>query len=147
MSHRRNYGYVEGYVDGGEREIKPFNPNQQVIEEIIIVPPATGNGGILYVQYLQTVNITSSDGDLMTPETFSFLPFTNSDVWITINGLTVYPANGASDVPTAFYITDSTGAIIRPKGTYAIGDLFHWNGSVAQYQLESDDEIKIIYEV
>ena len=146
--HNHNSGFVEGYVDGGERTVKPFNPNQRPVEEIIIVPPPSGNGGILFVQYVQNTNATSSDGDVITPETFSFLPFANSDVWITINGLAVYPANGASEVPTsAFYVTDSTGNVTRPRGTYMIGDVLRWNGSVAKYELASDDEIKIIYEI
>ena len=29
----------------------------KVIEEIIIVPPSSGNGGLLFVQYLQTVKL------------------------------------------------------------------------------------------
>lgn len=146
--HKRNSGYVEGYVDGGERDIKPFNPNQQPIQEIIIVPPASGNGGILFVQYVQTVNTTSIDGSVITPETFSFLPFSQSDIWITINGLSIYPANGISDVATsAFYVTDNTGTIFRTKGTYQINDVLRWNGSVANYGLDSSDEVKIIYEI
>jgi len=141
-------GFTEGYVDGGERDIKPFNPNQQVIEEIIIVPPAGGNGGILFVQYVTSVNATFSDGDFITSDSFAFVPVTKSDMWITVNGLPIYPANGVTEVSTsAFYVTDSTGSIIRPKGTYQVGDMFKWNGSIANYQIETDDEIKIVYEV
>lgn len=140
-------GFTEGYIDGGERDIKPFNPNQEVIDEIIIVPAAAG-GGILFVQYVPTANLTSADGDLIFPDSFAFAPITKTDMWITINGSSIYPANGVSEVATsAFYITDSTGLITRPKGTYQIGDLFHWNGSVAGYEIETDDEIKIVYEV
>lgn len=140
-------GFVEGYVDGGERTILPFNPNQEVIEEIIIVPPAA-TGGTFFVQYVQNVNATTADGDLFISDTFSFLPVTECDIWITVNGLSIYPANGSSEASvSAFYITDSTGTIVRPKGQHLIGDLFHWNGSIANYQIEADDEIKIIYEV
>ena len=148
VSPKDSGGYTEGYVDGGERDVKPFNPNNlPPTEEIIIVPPS-GTGGILFVQYLQTVNATSADGDLFTTETFSFLPFTKGDMWISINGLAVYPANGATEQGiSAFYITDSTNTIVRPKGTYQIGDLFHWNGSIANYQIEVDDDVKIIYEI
>jgi hypothetical protein len=148
VSHKRNYGYVEGYVDGGEREIKPFNPNNFPVEEIIIVPPSGGNGGILYVQYVVTPLVTTANGDAITAETFSFQPLATSDMYITINGLSIFPANGITEVATsAFFITDQTGTIVRPKGTYQINDVFRWNGSVANYQIESDDEIKLIYEV
>jgi len=145
--HTKNYGYVEGYVDGGERVVRPYNPNVQVIEEIIIVPPSSG-GGLLYVQYVLNANNTSADGDLITSETFSFAPVATANIYITVNGVSIYPANGSTEAATsAFYITDQTGSIIRPKGTYQINDKFHWNGSVAQYELESDDQIKIIYQV
>jgi len=147
MSHLRNYGYVEGYVDTGTREIKPFDPCTTVVEEIIIVPPAGGGGGLLYVQYITTAYVTNVDGDIMTPETFSFAPLAGH-VYITLNGLPIYPANGASEVATsAFYITNSAGTIVRPKGSYIITDVLRWNGSVAGYQIESDDEIKLIYQV
>lgn len=147
--HKRNYGYVEGYVDGRDRgAINPYNPDVQVIEEIIIVPPQSGSGGLLYVQYVSSVNVTTLNGALITSETFSFAPLASGDVYITVNGISIYPANGAAEVSiSAFYITDQTGTIIRPKGTYQINDRFHWNGSVAQYELESDDQIKIIYQV
>lgn len=140
-------GYVEGYVDGGERLIQPFDPKNFTIEEIVIVAPG-GNGGVLFVQYVTTVNVTTSDGNIITSETFSFAPKTQSDMFITINGAVIYPANGAAELSiSAFYVTDSTGTIIRPKGTYQINDVFRWNGSVAGWQLEADDEIKIVYEV
>jgi hypothetical protein len=140
-------GFVEGYVDGGERDVKPFDPNNYVIEEIII-PPPSGTGGILYVQYVQSVNVTIADGDIFTPETFSFAPLNTSDMYITINGVALYPANGQPELATsAFYVTDSTGNIIRPKGAYQINDVFRWNGSIANWQMEVDDEIKIIYEI
>jgi hypothetical protein len=140
-------GFSEGYVDGGIKDIKPYNPNNRPIEEIVIIPPSSSGGGILFVQPISSVNNTSLDGDLITSETFSFLPLPDSDMWITINGVAAYPANGSSEISTSlFYITDSTNSIVRPKGTYQIGDIFHWNGSLA-YELESDDEIKIIYEI
>lgn len=146
--HTKNYGYVEGYVDGGERVVRPYDPNVQIIEEIIIVPPSSGSGGLLYVQYITSLNNTSVDGDLITSETFSFTPVATGNIYITVNGVSIYPANGSAEASSsAFYITDQTGTIIRPKGTYQINDKFHWNGSIAQYEIEYDDSIKIIYQV
>jgi len=144
----RNSGFVQGYVDGGTRVIRPFDPNQPIIEEIVVVPPSSGNGGKIFIQYVATINNTSNDGDVITPETFSFLPIANSDIYISVNGLQIYPANGSVEVATsAFYITDSTGTITRSKGTYQIYDIFKWNGSIANYQISGTDDIKIIYEI
>lgn len=140
-------GFVEGYVDGGERPIQPFIPVNITVEEIVVTPPPVTGGGSLFIQYVQTVNQTASDGDILTPETFSFAPLT-SDLYITINGLIMYPANGAGELSvSALYITDPTGTIIRPKGTYQINDVFRWQGSTIGWQIEADDEIKIIYEI
>lgn len=147
---KNDRGFQEGYVDNGEKIITPYNPELgeriEPIPEIIIVPTSTG--GLLFAQYVMTVNVTVTDGNIITLETFTFLPLQGADMWITVNGLTIYPANGASEVATsAFYITDSTGLKVRPNGDYSIGDIFRWNGSVANYQLDNNDKIKIIYEV
>lgn len=142
-----DFGYKEGYIDGGTRIIRPFSPTNTTIQETIIVPSAS-NSGLLFVQYVTNVNVTVTDGNLMTLETFSFLPLTNAHMWVNINGLDIFPANGTSEVSTsAFYITDSTNTIVRPKGTYQIGDVFRWNGSVANYQLDGFDTMKIIYQI
>jgi hypothetical protein len=139
-------GFIEGYVDSGERVIEPFNPAPCNIEEIIIIPPS--KGGVLFVQYVSSINVTTADGDILTPETFSFEPLATSDIYITINGLCVFPANGSSEVSiSAFYITDTTNTIVRTQGTYKIGDVLHWNGSVANYEIEANDQLKIIYEI
>jgi hypothetical protein len=143
----RSTAFVAGYVNAGTRVVRAFNPDQPIIEEIIVVPPANGNG-VLFVQYVVAAIATSANGDIITSETFSFLPVPKSDLWLTVNGLSIYPANGASEVSiSAFYITDLTGTIVRPKGTYQIGDRFHWNGTIAKYQIETNDELKIIYEI
>lgn len=139
-------GYVEGYVPAPERTVEVVSPDI-VISNPIIVNQIVSVKGINKVQTLIPVP-TFADGDIFTNSTFDLEPAAGSAVYVTINGRTTYPANGASELATtAFYITDSTGTIIRTQGTFQVGDRFRWQASIAGIEILSDDEIKLIYEV
>lgn len=139
MHNNRYFGYVEGYVDGCERPITPFDPTQSI-------NPAAQEPNRLCVQQLNVTSATTIDGSIITTDSFDFIPISGSHLYLTVNGLIIYPADGSIEVPTsAFYVTNSTGSVIRKKGTYQVNDVFRWNGSVAHYQLDTSDDIKLTY--
>jgi hypothetical protein len=138
--------YTEGYVPAPERMVKQVEPDI-VISNPIVVNEVVNVKGIIKVQLIIPL-ATHVNGDLITNQTFEFAPAPGSAAYITVNGRTTFPANGAAEVSSsAFYITDSTGAIVRTQGTYAIGDRFVWQGSIAGIEILADDEIKLIYEI
>lgn len=138
--------YTEGYVPAPERKVEVVNPDV-VISNPIVVNETVTVKGINKVQILVPI-ATSANGDLFTSSTFELQPAAGSAAYITVNGRTTFPANGAAEVVnSAFYITDSTGTIIRTQGTYQVGDKFVWQGTVAGIEILADDEIKLIYEI
>ena len=139
-------GYKTGYVNGGEREIIPFNPNpptEETIERVVNV----SSSGQLVTQNIVALN-TSGDAELLSNGTFDQAPLVGGYMYITVNGITVLPAIGNSDYQSkSFYVTDSSGNTIKTTGTYSVGDKFWWNGSIAGYDIEDDDVVKLIYEI
>jgi hypothetical protein len=139
--------YIEGYVDNGYR--KPVHVGPPAVFPTPPLPtPVITSDSVLTEQpiiALTTVNV----GDLVSNSSFINVPLPQGDVILTVNGVDLTPANGSSDIPnTAFYITDSTGAIVRTAGNYQVGDLFHWNGATAGFQLEAGiDKLILIYEI
>ncbi len=133
-------------MDNGERVVKPFTPiiiEETVIENVI----NDDNSGQFIVQDISPL-ITTSDGDLITNDTFNVAPMLGSTLFITVNGVSLYPANGESEMATAqFYVMDSTGVTVRSNGGYEVGDIFKFNGSIVEYELETDDVVKLNYEI
>lgn len=138
--------YTEGYVPAPERKVEQVNPDI-VISNPIVVEQTVTVKGINKVQKITPLP-TFVNGDLLTNDTFEFAPAAGSAAYITVNGRTTFPANGAAEVVnSAFYITDSTGAIVRTQGTYQVGDKFVWQGTIAGIEILADDEVKLIYEI
>lgn len=140
--------YLEGYVDNGDRPSRLVAPEGSIIPPPIIIPPAITPNSILVEQTLPTLD-TFAVGDLISNNTFDNVPLPTGQVILTVNGVDLTPADGPSGVFTsAFYITDSTGSVVKPKGSYEVGDLFHWNGAAAGFELESAvDKLILIYEI
>lgn len=140
--------YLEGYVDNGFR--KSVNVSPPVVFPPVPTPtPATViTNSVIFEQSLPTLT-TVHDGDLVSNDSFLNPPLPQGDVILTVNGVDLVPANGVSDIPnTAFYITNSTSTVVRTAGTYVVGDLLHWNGSTAGFQLEAGvDRLILIYEI
>ena len=136
--------FEEGYRSHKPRKVVPvtFIP---IVEEVIVQEFPVLTASKLIVQNL-TPNVTASDGDLLSNSSFTMAPMASSYIYITVNGVAVYAANGASEQAIkSFYVTDSTDTIVRPQGSFIIGDIFHWNGSVAGYEIDTTDRIKLIY--
>jgi hypothetical protein len=84
--------------------------------------------------------VTTSDGDLACNTAIIDSP--TSIVNVYINGLIVDVGNGVNDM---CYFSNDSGITKRAKGTEQQGDYLYWLGSVAEYQLDTTDEIDFIY--
>ena len=92
--------------------------------------------------YNQTASVTSSDED-STGATITYTPFSDSAVIIKVNGLQVNLGDGAKD--QACYFSADGGTTARAVADIAAGDTLYWMGSIANYELEADDEIDVVY--
>tara|TARA_Y100000287_G_scaffold158404_1_gene136292 strand:- start:692 stop:2587 length:1896 start_codon:yes stop_codon:yes gene_type:complete len=92
--------------------------------------------------YNQTASATSSDGD-STGATITYTPFSDGSVIVKVNGLQVNIGDGAKD--QACYFSADGGTTARSVADIAANDTLYWMGSVANYELEADDEIDIVY--
>lgn len=138
--------FVEGYVPADPRPVTVVS-NDEVISFPIVVNQISYPIGINQVQKLSVLS-TALDGDLISNDTFDGIPLAGTQIFLVVDGEVLVPADGASEVATSqFYVTDYTGAIIRTQGTFEVGDVFRWNGSVAGFQLEPDDTINVIYQI
>jgi hypothetical protein len=142
-----NKAYVEGYVPETTRIIKPLTFDPLCNEDPIVRPIVVRGSGQLRWQEISSL-VTTSDGDFISVDTFDINPVSGSGMSLTVNGQVYEPADGVTELSeSAFYVTDSTGTIVRSPGTFVSGDRFRWNGSVAGYQIALDDVLKISYEI
>ena len=154
MSNRK--GYIHGYVETKVRktvdQIEFDNTLESFIDRLPIVTEQevkstqkTGNvAGSLQIDELHVVTATTSDG---TPiGVVSKNP--HGEVLVEVNGISINLANGQSNISTsACYFTDPSGVVVRGENEVNTGDILFWNGSIAGYELATDDEIKIIYAI
>lgn len=114
----------------------------------LLMIEAEGGGGVAETgvatrsDYNQTASVTSSDGDT-TGATITYTPFSDSSVIVKVNGLQVNLGDGAKD--QACYFSADGGTTAKASVDIAAGDTLYWMGSIANYELESDDEIDIVY--
>lgn len=88
-------------------------------------------------------NVTTSDGDA-TGISIGNTPFSDGDVTVQVNGLTVDLGNGAKNEPC--YFSGDGGVTARAIADITAGDTLHWMGSIAGYELDGTDEIQIKYD-
>ena len=87
---------------------------------------------------LNTSGNYSSTGILI-----SYTPFADSDVTIKVNGVEVnLGGNKLSDC----YFSANSGNTAKTIATIEAGDELFWNGIIAQFQLDSADDIDISYQ-
>ena len=86
---------------------------------------------------------TSNDGDT-TGITITYTPFSDSAVTVKVNGLQCNVGDGAKD--EAIYFSADGGTTAKTIANIAAGDTLYWMGSLAGYQLETDDDIDIDYQ-
>jgi|SRR3990172_3837678 len=139
--------YIENYTPIERvRDVQDANPCV-VVSHPIVVNEVVRPNCVLNEQTLQAIN-TVIDGDLLTLGTFDNIPLPDSDVFLSVNGVETVPAPSAGAVATsAFFITDSTGSVVKTPGTYVVGDQFRWNQSQASMQIETTDNLVLSYEI
>lgn len=87
---------------------------------------------------LATVNDEDSTGITIT-----YTPFNDEPVSVEVNGLECNIGDGAKD--EACYFSGDGGTTARSMEDITAGDTLYWMGSIAGYQLETDDDIDINY--
>jgi len=78
---------------------------------------------------------------LATNTTVQNIPVTN--IKVTVNSLEVNVGNGSKTADC--YFSGDNGTTARTFTNVAQGDKLYWNGGVANFQLESTDEIDFVY--
>jgi hypothetical protein len=115
----------------------------------LLLMESEGGGGVAEtgvntrVDYNQNPSATSSDGDT-TGLTITYTPFGDGAVIVKINGLQINLGNGAKD--QAAYFSADGGTTAKSVAAIAAGDTLYWMGSIASYELETDDDIDFVYD-
>ena len=86
---------------------------------------------------------TTADGD-STGVTITYTPYSDSAVTVKVNGLQCNIGDGAKD--EAVYFSADGGTTAKTIANIAAGDTLYWMGSLAGYELETDDDIDIDYQ-
>lgn len=116
---------------------------------LMIEAEGGGGGGVAEtgvntrVDYNKNPSATSSDEDT-TGITITYTPFSDGAVIVKVNGLQVNLGNGAKD--EAAYFSADGGTTAKSVADIAAGDTLYWIGSIATYELETDDDIDIVYD-
>jgi len=115
----------------------------------LLLIESEGGGGVAETgvntraDYNKNPNATSNDGDT-TGLTITYTPFGDGAVIVKVNGLQINLGNGAKD--EAAYFSADGGTTARLVADVAAGDTLYWMGSIIGYQLETDDDIDIVYD-
>ena len=116
---------------------------------LVMIEDEEGSGGVAETgvqtraDYNKAPNATSSDGDT-TGLTITYTPFDDGAVIIKVNGLQVNLGDGAKN--EACYFSADGGTTAKASSAIAAGDTLYWMGSMANYQLEADDELDFVYD-
>ena len=89
----------------------------------------------------ETASATSSDGDT-SGVTIAATP--EGMVQIFVNGLQQELGQGVKTKDCYFSVDSGTTA--KAITAIASGDTLYWNGSIAGYQLDTNDKISMVYE-
>ena len=115
-----------------------------VYDEKVNITLSSGTGISTSEDLNKTPLNTKSDGD-STGITIQFIPYPGSNVQVLVNGIDTTIGDGAKNRPC--YFSSDEGLTARNIVDISKGDILYWNGSVAGYQLDSTDEIDLIYDV
>lgn len=121
-----------------------------------ITPPdvggGDGEGGLVGkdVQSLSNKNmpalVTVADGALACAIAILKAPSFDAFVNVAVNGLLVTNVGDGTRVGADVYFSHDGGTTARAWNAIAAGDTIHWNGSVAGYELTTNDRIDVWYE-
>lgn len=107
--------------------------------------PATAAGVPTSANKRMTAENTTADGDLACATAVVETPIMDSHVTVRINGLSESVGDGAKD--GACYFSGDGGTTARSISDIVQGDLLYWVGSIAEYQLTTDDVVDFDYDV
>ena len=114
---------------------------------LVMIEDEEGSGGVSEVgvpfKEESAPSATTADEDT-TGITITYTPFNDSEVKVTVNGLACDLGNGAKN--EAAYFSADGGTTARAIADITAGDTLYWMGSVAGFELETDDEIDLRYE-
>jgi hypothetical protein len=88
---------------------------------------------------------TTADGQLATVTTLVSTPVSNSYVKVEVNGLKAIIGDGVKT--KACYFSSDGGTTARTYNGIVSGDSLYWNGSIAGFELDTNDRIDVEYSV
>mgnify|MGYP003351818403 CR=1 FL=1 len=98
--------------------------------------PAIGNKAM-------AASATASDGAQACSTAMGAAPALTSYVEVKVNGINYVVGNGVKTKDC--YFSGDSGSTARAFGAIASGDYLYWNGSVAGFQLDTNDVIDFLY--
>lgn len=90
----------------------------------------------------QTPSVTTGD-DSPTGVIISYTPYSDSNVQVHVNGISVNVGDGVKTSQTYF---SNDGINARFIADITANDQLYWNGNIVGYELDGSDEIDIIYD-
>ena len=107
--------------------------------------PQPGEGETVYskANLNMAANTTTTDGSLACGVAIIDRPVSNSHVRVFVNGVDI--STGGKVYPHDCYFSADDGVTERILGDERQGDKLYWNGSVANYNLDTIDLIDFIY--
>lgn len=91
--------------------------------------------------------VTVADGDLACTLTIQNRPSRDAFVCAAVNGQINSNVGNGTRAGCDIYFSNDGGVTARTWDAIDVGDTVHWNGSIAQYQLDTDDVIDVWYEM
>jgi hypothetical protein len=113
-----------------------------------VVTPSNSTDGFSKSNLNMSCIKTIIDGDPalntgITSNSIVDKPISTSYVRVYVNGVEVNVGGKIS--PYECYFSNDNGITARTLGTERQGDFLFWNGSIARYQLDENDQIDFIY--
>lgn len=118
-----------------------------------ILPASTSTGGEGGGAYIARPNLdmpartTAHDGDRACDIAIAVTPVRGAAIRVLVNGLDAGRLGDATKVGVACYLSEDGGFTAKALNMVLIGDVLHWNASVAGYQLAPTDTVSILYEI
>ena len=103
------------------------------------------DGILTYVdKHLNSVSTLGMADEVPTGINISYSPYQDSYVMVEVNGISVEIGDGLKNTPV--YFSGNNGLTATTIEEIRTGDQLIWNNSIANYELEVDDVINLIYE-
>lgn len=88
--------------------------------------------------------VTVADGDRAIPGSISVTPGNHGYVMVAVNGKLADVGDGAKNADC--YFSSDAGVTARAIADIVAGDTLHWIGSIARYELDTNDRISLYYD-